>query len=136
MTNVEADTVAQMLRGSSKHKEKIDAPLSTWLRVLRDEPELGFAMADRPEAPSEVLTCLALFGDRRTRSRLVMRNALPAEAVELLETDAEVGSKTHGVHAPDVDRQKLERFTSHRWPSVRAAAEARLAAFEEPESDG
>ena len=114
----------------------IDARLSIWLRVLRDRPEFGFAIADRPEAPDEVLACLALIGDRRTRSRLVMRNSLPAEVVELLETDPEVGAATHGVHAPDIERTKLERFLSHRWASVRAVAEARLATAEELESGG
>lgn len=136
MTAEDPDELAQMLQGAPKDKDVIDARLSTWLRLLRDRPELGFTMADRPESPDDVLACLALVGDRRTRSRLVMRNNLPTEVVELLETDPEVGAAAHGVHAPDVDRKKLERFISHRWPSIRAAAEARLSTFEELESDG
>ena len=136
MTVEGPDELAQMLQETPKHKEVIDARLSIWLSVLRDRPELGFAIADRPEAPDEVLACLALIGDRRSRSRLVMRNSLPPEVVELLETDPEVGAASHGVHAPDIERTKLERFLSHRWPSVRALAEARLASSEELESGG
>jgi len=128
--------LAQMLETVAKHKEVIEAPISTWLRLLRDQPEYGFLIADRPETPSEVLICVALVGDRRTRFRLVLRNTLPAAAVELLESDPEVGAATHQVYAPHVDREKLERLANHRWPLVRAAADARLAALEEPESDG
>jgi hypothetical protein len=128
------DELAAALKGHPKHKVSIDATLTTWLCLLRDRPELGFAVADRPETPDEVLACLAVFGDQRTRSRLVMRNTLPVALVELLETDPEVGAASHGVHGPTVDRSKLERLANHRWPSVRAAADARLAALDDPGS--
>ena len=129
--------LAEMLQGAAKHSVVINARLSVWLRLLRDRPSLGFAMADRPETPDEVLACLALSGDRRTRSRLVMRSTLPIEVVELLELDPEVGSTVHGVHAPDVDRNKLERLVNHRWASVRAVAKDRLESLVEgPQPDG
>ncbi len=126
-----SDELAEMLLGAAKHRVVVNARLSIWLRLLRDQPSLGFAMADRPETPDEVLTCLALVGDRRTRSRLVMRNTLPAEVVELLESDLEVGSGVHVVHASDVDRNKLERLVNHRWASVRAVAKDRLESLVE-----
>lgn len=129
-TATDSEDLAKLLADAPKHKAIIKAQLSVWFQLLRDQPLQGFAMADRPETPEEVLTCLAVFGDQRTRSRIAMRNKLSETLSELLETDPLVGSATHPVHAPDIDEEKLKRFLSHRWPTVRSAAAARLASLE------
>lgn len=136
MTAQTSEELADLLHGSATPNRVIDAPLTVWLEALRDAPDLAFVIAGCAEAPMPVLACIAVGGDQRAKSRLVMRNALPSEIDELLESDPEVGAPVHAVHAPDIAWEKLERFLNHRWPSVRGVAQARLAELEEPGSDG
>jgi hypothetical protein len=51
--------------------------------------DLWWAVANRPEAPHEVLRVLALSEDEHVRGRVAARNKLPDDVRALLTTDSE-----------------------------------------------
>jgi hypothetical protein len=107
------------------------APLSVWLDVLRDYPELRRYVAYNSTSPIAILKVLASDDDWLVRHAVARREDLDADMLRTLAHDQDEGVRARVCWNPSTPRDVLEYLAATEWfePNLERVKE-RLAALD------
>lgn len=104
-----------------------DAPLSVWVTLAKDCPDMRFWVANNRTVPDEVLRILACGDEWRVRHRIAIKNACPGDILELLSSDDHDSVASSVAGHPNTPSSALRRLASHPWGQVAEKAIRQLS---------